>query len=75
MAAYETLAAVDTAGPAAAWAVGSAAGDIQSAPPAPLALRWNGTSWVPTILPGTGGAALAGVDARTAGDVWAVGST
>jgi hypothetical protein len=72
---YETLAAVDTIGPAAAWAVGSATSDIQSTPLRPLALRWNGTGWVSTTLPATGSTALAGVDARTPSDVWAVGSS
>jgi hypothetical protein len=72
---YEHLAAVDATGPADVWAVGSATGDIQSVPLTPLALRWNGTSWAPMSLPTTGRAALAGVDARTPSDVWAVGST
>jgi hypothetical protein len=73
-AAYEDLAAVDATGQADAWAVGSATRDIQSAPLVPLALRWNGTSWVSMTLPAaTGSTALAGVDARTPSDVWAVG--
>jgi hypothetical protein len=74
VAAYERLAAVDATGSADAWAVGSAAGD-PSAPPVPLALRWNGTSWVSMKLPAPGGTALTGVDARTTSDVWAVGSS
>jgi len=72
---YETLAAVDTTGPADAWAVGSSTSDIQSAPLVPLALHWNGTSWVSMAPPATAGTALAGVDERTASDVWAVGSS
>jgi len=72
---YETLAAVDATGSADAWAVGSATSDIQSAPLTPLTLRWNGTGWVSMRLPATGSTALAGVDARTPGDVWAVGSS
>jgi hypothetical protein len=75
VATYEHLAAVDATGPADAWAVGSAAGNIQSAPPAPLALRWNGTGWVSMTLPAPEGTALTGVDARTPSDVWAVGSS
>ena len=75
VAAYEQLKAVDATGPNDAWAVGSATSDIQSAPLVPLALRWNGTSWVSQTLPATAGTALTGVDARTAGDVWAVGSS
>jgi hypothetical protein len=75
VATYETLAAVDATGPSDAWAVGSASSNIQSAPPAPLALRWNGTSWASMTPPATGGSALAGVDARTPSDVWAVGSS
>ena len=58
-----------------AWAVGSAASNAQSTPLVPLALRWNGTSWVSIALPATGSTALNGVDARTPSDVWAVGSS
>jgi hypothetical protein len=72
---YESLVAVDATGPADAWAVGSATSDIQSSPPAPLALHWNGTAWVSMTLPAPAGTALTGVDARTPSDVWAVGST
>ena len=75
VATYETLAAVDATGLADAWAVGSATSDIQSGPLVPLALRWNGTSWVSMTLPATGSTALIGVDARTPSDVWAVGSS
>src|SRR5829696_7990277 len=75
VAAYEHLAAADATGLADAWAVGSATSDIQSAPLAPLALRWNGSRWVSMTLPATGSTALAGVDARTSSDVWAVGSS
>jgi hypothetical protein len=75
VAAYEQLAAVDATGPSDAWAVGSAAGNAQSTPPVPLALRWNGTSWASIALPATGSTALSGVDARTPSDVWAVGSS
>jgi hypothetical protein len=71
----ERLTAVDATGPADAWAVGSASRDIQSASQAPLALRWNGTSWVSMTLPAAGSTGLAGVDARTPSDVWAVGSS
>jgi hypothetical protein len=74
VATYEHLAAVDATGPADAWAVGSSGRDNQGAPRVPLALRWNGTSWVSMALPATGSTALAGVDARTPSDVWAVGS-
>jgi hypothetical protein len=72
---WERLVAVDATGPADAWAVGSASTDIQTAPLTPLALRWNGTSWVSMTLPATGSTALTGVDARTPTDVWAVGSS
>jgi hypothetical protein len=75
VATYETLAAVDATGSADAWAVGSATSDIQSAPLAPLALHWNGSSWTSSTVPATGGTALAGIDARTSSDVWAVGSS
>jgi hypothetical protein len=75
VATYESLAAVDATGPADVWAVGSATSDIQSAPLVPLALRWNGTSWVSMKLPATGSSALTGVDARTPTEVWAVGSS
>jgi len=75
VAAYERLAAVDATGSADAWAVGSASRDIQSAPLVPLALRWNGTRWVSMTLSAPGSIALAGVDARTPSDVWAVGSS
>jgi hypothetical protein len=71
----ERLTAVDATGPADAWAVGSASSDVQSAPLAPLALRWNGTSWVSMVLPAPASIALSGVDARTPSDVWAVGSS
>lgn len=75
VATYESLAAVDATGPADAWAVGAATSDIQSAPLVPFALHWNGTGWVPATVPAPAGTALAGVDARTPGDVWAVGSS
>lgn len=77
VATYETLAAVDATGLADAWAVGSTSRDIQSlsTPLVPLMLRWNGTRWVSMTLPATGSTALAGVDARTPSDVWAVGSS
>jgi hypothetical protein len=74
VAAYEHLAAVDATGLADAWAVGSATSDIQSAPLAPLVLRWNGTRWASMSLPAPARTALTGVDARTPSDVWAVGS-
>lgn len=75
VATYESLVAVDATGSADAWAVGSATGDIRSAPLAPLALHFNGGAWAPASVPAPAGTALAGVDERTAGDVWAVGST
>src|SRR5215217_5333083 len=75
VATYEHLAAVDATGLADAWAVGSATSDINSVPLAPLVLRWNGASWASMRLPATGSTALAGVDARTPSDVWAVGSS
>jgi hypothetical protein len=75
VATYESLAAVDATGPADVWAVGSATTDIQSAPLAPLVLRWNGTRWSSMAPPAPTGTALTGVDARTSNDVWAVGST
>jgi hypothetical protein len=75
VATYESLAAVDATGSTDAWAVGSATSDIQSAPQVPLALHWNGTSWVSATVPAPGGTALAGVDERTSSDVWAVGSS
>jgi hypothetical protein len=75
VATYEELAAVDATGPADAWAVGTASSDIQSAPLVPLTLHWNGTGWVSMTLPATGSTALTGIDARSATDVWAVGSS
>jgi len=72
---YERLTAVDATGPADAWAVGSVSSDPQNGPLVPLALRWNGTSWVSMTLPAGGSTALAGVDAGTPSDVWAVGSS
>ena len=75
VATYERLAAVDATGSADAWAVGAASSDIQSAPQSPLALHWNGTSWASMAPPAPAGTALAGVDARTSSDVWAVGTT
>jgi hypothetical protein len=75
VATYESLSAVDATGPADAWAVGSTSSDIQSAPLTPLVLRWNGSRWVSMTLPAAGSTALTGVDAQTAGDVWAVGSS
>jgi hypothetical protein len=75
VATYERLTAVDATGQADAWAVGSSSSDIQSAPLAPLALRWNGAGWRSMTLPAPTGTALTGVDARTPSDVWAVGST
>jgi len=75
VAAYEQLSAVDATGRADAWAVGSAGRDGQGTSLIPLALRWNGTSWASMALPATESTALAGVDARTPSDVWAVGSS
>jgi hypothetical protein len=75
VATYERLTAVDATGQADAWAVGSSSSDIQSAPLAPLVLRWNGADWRSMTLPAPTGTALTGVDARTPSDVWAVGST
>jgi hypothetical protein len=72
---YESLAAVDATGSSDAWAVGSATTDIDSAPLRPLVLRWTGAAWTSMTLPAPTGTALAGVDARTPSDVWAVGST
>jgi hypothetical protein len=72
---YERLMAVDSTGPADAWAVGSASSDIRNAPLVPLALRWNGTSWVSMTMPATGNTTLTGLDALTPSDVWAVGSS
>src|SRR4051794_36894783 len=72
---YERLTAVDATGPTDAWAVGSASRDIESAPVVPLTLRWNGAGWDSTTLPAPDGTALAGLDARTPSDVWAVGSS
>ena len=65
VATYESLAAVDATGAGDAWAVGSATSNIQSAPPAPLALHWTGSAWAPATLPAPAGTALTGVDART----------
>lgn len=75
VAAYETLKSVDATGSSDVWAVGSASRDIQSSPQFPLVLRWNGTTWASMSLPAPTGTSLAGVDARTPTDVWAVGST
>jgi hypothetical protein len=75
VATYETLAAVDATGASDVWAVGSATTNIESAPLSPLALHWNGAGWASVRLPAPPGTALAGVDARTPSDVWAVGST
>jgi len=73
VATYETLADIDATGSTDAWAVGAATGNPQRGPLAPLVVRWNGTGWQSTTLPAPGSTALAGVDARTTGDVWAVG--
>jgi hypothetical protein len=75
VATYEVLAAIDATGPADAWAVGSASNDINSAPVAPLAVHWNGSTWASMRLSAPGNTTLVGVDARTSSDVWAVGSS
>jgi hypothetical protein len=59
-----------------AWAVGAA--NVSSEMIQPLVERWDGSSWsvVPTpTVPTVSGAALNGVAAVSAADVWAVGDT
>ena len=74
VAADERLAAVDATGSADAWAVGSSASSASSSW-GPLALHWNGSSWVSATVPAPPGTWFTGVDARTPSDVWVVGST
>jgi hypothetical protein len=69
--ATEFLHAVDATGPADAWAVGSGSDDNGSG--APVALRWNGSTWRSMPPPGAGATALSAVEALTPTDVWAAG--
>jgi len=62
--------------PTDVWAVGSYGGGTRGYSGAhPMAMHWNGTAWrkyfVPNVRPG---AVLQSVSARSATDVWAVGS-
>jgi hypothetical protein len=76
------VSAVDAAN---VWAVGNTqgySGEGGTVPGVPFATRWNGASWsAAQLLPysdgakGFGQTAVRAVDARTAGDVWAVGLT
>ncbi len=68
-----SLEAVAAIGPDDVWAVGSrvpSGGGL-----APLAIRWDGTSWVRVPVPGTGQVftELLGVSGSSDSDVWAVG--
>jgi hypothetical protein len=60
----------------AAWAAGyfsTSSGEAKT-----LVLHWNGAGWTEVASPSPGGAAgtaLSGVDAVSAANVWAVGST
>ncbi|MCY7377076.1 MAG: LamG domain-containing protein [Pyrinomonadaceae bacterium] len=63
--------------PSNVWAVGShGPADRCCFPKAPVALRWNGTSWtnvpVPTV-PGFNSFILKSVDGNSSSDVWAIG--
>jgi len=66
------LAAIDAVSPSDVWAVGHATRDTDRA----LVEHWNGSRWklLPSLQAGAG-SGLAGVAARTANDVWAVGGS
>jgi hypothetical protein len=54
-----------------AWAVGAV---LTSDGPQPILLHWNGSGWATVAAPSLGGSEeLAGVAARSSGNVWAVG--
>jgi hypothetical protein len=63
------LNAVSADSPADAWAAGSA--DVNGVV-APLIEHWNGTQWSQVANPAGQGAALEGVDALSANDVWVI---
>jgi hypothetical protein len=67
------LGAVDVLSSGEIWAVGSNGTSTFSS--VPLAEHWNGSAWTPSIppAPSVDDTSLAAVDARTSGDVWAVG--
>jgi hypothetical protein len=68
------LEAVTATSATSAWAVGMASSQTARAA-SPLILHWNGTAWTQAAAPhlqGTRGE-LFGVDATSAGDVWAAG--
>lgn len=69
------LRSVSAVSPTEAWAVGWYADDATGASRT-LILHWDGTGWsqTPSPNPGSTGNELSGVSARSATDVWAVGS-
>ena len=69
----EFLHAVDATGPADAWVVGSGSSDSVST--APIALRWNGSTWRSMPPPSTGITALSAVEAFTPSNTWVAGYT
>jgi hypothetical protein len=74
---YNELYAVDATSSTDAWAVGYANGSsgVNGSPRTTLALRWNGSAWsvVPTPNPGVSYRTLAGIEALTTTNAWAVG--
>src|SRR5579884_2944829 len=69
---HGSLNGVSSLSPTDAWAVGAYGAPN---PSKPLVLHWNGTSWKTVSVPvARGHQYLTAVSARTAGDVWAVGS-
>ena len=70
-----TISAVTAISPTDAWAVGEDIGTTSAVGDSTLTERWNGMSWsvVPSPTPG-GDPGLTGVAARSASDVYAVGT-
>jgi hypothetical protein len=71
--ASEYLTAVDATGPADAWVVGSGRNDVGSPSSAPIALRWNGSTWSSLPPPNPGYAELYAVEAIAPNNVWVAG--
>jgi hypothetical protein len=71
--ATESFSAVDATGPANAWVVGygTRGGDTISS--APIALRWNGSTWTSLPPPNPGYAGLSAVEAIAPNNVWVAG--
>jgi hypothetical protein len=68
----DSLQAVDSTSPSAAWAVGHFYDSTNTV--RALSLHWNGKTWTPAALPALGSDKLDGVVSASPSSAWAVGS-